>query len=206
LVVDSLTVNAKNGSGEIVTQTGTASVCFGDCPLNCFNTVNNESAWPSSLEANLNAAAAELASSYPGFAAKVCATGETLNMCYTTNDPPPGDCGAYYARHSHTAKCDMKFNRCGIRDQNDALFMLTHEATHHIQAISGSYVLKFVDQVPRANWPICSYGATNGSSTESMAESDALYATTPSWAKCIDNFSTQYKANYNFAKNVMFVP
>jgi len=210
LVTDNVTINAKSESGGNVSETGSASVCFGDCPLDCFQTVNNSEDWPSNLKANLNSAAATLASTYPNFAAKVCAAG-TINLCYTTQDPNPvgvgGLCnGTIYARHIHTPDCDINFNQCGLQSQSDALYILTHESTHHIQSINGSYQQKFDDQVPQSEWALCSYGATSGDDAESMAEGDALFVGKPSWSNCITNYITQYPTHYLFAKNVMFAP
>jgi len=207
LVANTITVFANSEGGGNVSETGAASVCFGDCPLNCFKTVDNEAPWPSNFKSNLDAAAAMLGSTYPNFAVKACAAG-TINLCYTTSNPSPvgnGLCnGTIYARHIHTSSCDINFNQCGIRNQSDALFMLTHEVTHHIQTIAPNYERLFEQQVPRSEWPICTYGATNGDPYESQAEGDALFVEKPSWNSCANNYASLYPKHYSFAKNCMF--
>lgn len=208
LVTDTITVSASSNAGGKVSETGTASICFGDCPLNCFKTVDSNEPWPANFKANLDAAAATLGGTYPNFAAKACAGG-TVNLCYTTKNPSPigkGLCNqTIYARHAHAGSCDINFNQCGIKSQSDALFILTHEATHHIQNISGGYERQFEQQVPKSEWPMCTYSAT-GDPYESMAEGDALFVGKPSWSSCVTNYQSQYPKHYLFAKNVMFAP
>lgn len=208
LVTDSITVSATSNAGGKVSETGTASICFGDCPLNCFKTVDSNEPWPANFKANLDSAAATLGGTYPNFAAKVCADG-TVNLCYTTKSPSPVGAGlcnqTIYARHVHSGSCDINFNQCGIRSQSDALFILTHESTHHIQNISGGFERQFEQQVPKSEWPICTYGAT-ADPYESMAEGDALFVGKPSWNSCVTNYASQYPKHYLFAKNVMFAP
>jgi len=210
LISDTITVSATSASGGKVSETGSSSICFGDCPTNCFKTVDNNEAWPANFKANLDAAAATLGGTYPNFAAKACAGG-TVNLCYTTQSPSPigtgGLCNeAIYARHDHSSSCDINFNQCGLRSQSDALYILTHEVTHHIQTISGHYLQLFTEQVPSSEWAICSYAATAGNEYESMAEGDALFVGTASWASCVSNYASQYPKHYQFAKSVMFAP
>ncbi len=208
LVSDTVTVFAVSESGGEVSETGAASVCFGNCPLDCFKTADNGESWPSSYKANLDTAAAVISGKYPNFAAKACAAG-TVNLCYTTSNPSPigtsGMCnGTIYARHIHAKGCDINFNQCGIKNQSDALFILTHEATHHIQTITPNYERLFEQGVPQGSWPICTYSATNGDPYESHAESSALFVGKPSWNNCVTSFASQYPKNYQFVKNVMF--
>lgn len=210
LVSDTVTVSAVSDSGGNVSETGAASVCFGDCPLNCFKTVDNGEPWPSNYKANLDAAAATLGGTYPNFAAKACAAGP-INLCYTTSNPSPvgsGLCaGTIYARHIHnTASCDINFNQCGLHSGSDSLFMLTHEVTHHIQTISPNYERLFEQNVPQTEWPLCTYSATGSDPYESEAEGDALFVGKPSWNGCVSSFISQYPRHYQFAKNVMFGP
>ncbi len=209
LVSDSITVTASSNEGGEVSETGSASVCFGDCPLGCFKTVDNNEPWPANFKANLDSASATLAGTYPNFAQKVCAGGE-INMCYTTKSPNPignGLCNqTIYARHDHNGSCDINYNQCGIRSQSDALYILTHEVSHHLQNINGGTVSQFKQQVPTSEWAICSYSNTVGNEYESMAEGNALYVGTSSWVRCISNYASQYPKHYQFAKNVMFAP
>lgn len=209
LVSNTISVNAISAQGGKVSDTGSASVCFGDCPLNCFTFPSGN--WPAgaaNYQSNLTAAAAQLAGQYPNFAAKVCAGGP-INLCYTTSDPTPagsaGLCnGAIYARHIHTSGCDINFNQCGLRSTSDALYILTHEATHHLQDINPQTERDFEQNVPRSEWPICSYSATNGNPYESMAEGDALFVGKPSWSSCVTNYQTQYPRHYAFARDKIF--
>ncbi len=210
LITDNINVSATSESGGKVSETGSASVCFGDCPLNCFDL--NDTSWSAvpSLKSNLTQAAAQLAAQYPNFASKVCAKG-VVKLCYTTSDPSPvgtgGTCnGTFYARDIEQSNCNINFNQCGIRSTSDALYILTHETTHHIQAINGSYQQLFNEQVPQSEWSLCTYNATAGNDAESMAEGDALYVGRPSWNNCITNYINQYPKHYLFAKSVMFAP
>lgn len=207
LVSDSITVTASSNDGGEVSETGSASICFGDCPLGCYKTVDNNEPWPANFKSNLDAAAATLSGSYPGFSQKACAGGE-INMCYTTKSPNPIGSGGLcnrtiYAIHAHSGSCDINYNQCGLRSQSDALYILTHEVSHHIQNINGGLQRQFEQQVPSSEWPICTYSNT-GNPYESMAEGNALFVGKPSWSGCVTNYQSQYPKHYQFAKNVMF--
>lgn len=204
LVLNTFTINATSPSGGKVSETGSASVCFGDCPLDCFDLTDPSWKAVPDLQSNLTAAAAKLAAQYQDFAAKVCAAG-TIKLCYTTSNPPPGNCDDTYAIHFH-GDCDIAFNRCGIKSPDDAIYMLAHESTHHIQDISGEYERQFIQEVPQSSWRLCTYSRTANKSSESMAEGDALYVNDhPSWNSCISpSFAAEYPKNYQFAKGVMF--
>ncbi len=207
LVSDSITVTASSNDGGEVSETGSASVCFGDCPLGCYKTVDNNEPWPANFKSNLDAAAATLSGSHPGFSQKACAGGE-INMCYTTKSPNPIGSGGLcnrtiYAIHAHSGSCDINYNQCGLRSQSDALYILTHEVSHHIQNINGGLQRQFEQQVPSSEWPICTYSNT-GNPYESMAEGNALFVGKPSWSGCVTNYQSQYPKHYQFAKNVMF--
>ncbi|HKB88123.1 MAG TPA: hypothetical protein VKC53_00590 [Patescibacteria group bacterium] len=212
LVSDTITVSAESNEGGKLSETGSASVCFGKCPLNCFDF--SSPTWSSvpNLQSNLTQAAAQLASQYPNFAAKVCGGG-TVKLCYTTSNPTPvgkaGICNqATYAKDVEQKDCNINFNQCGIKSTSDALFILTHETTHHIQIINKGSERLFEQNVPQSEWPICTYGLTGSNPYESQAEGDALFVNQhPSWASsCVTNYAVQYPKHYNFAKNVMFGP
>jgi hypothetical protein len=206
LVSDTITVDAKSNEGGRVTDVGSASVCFGNCPLDCFafpekywgggNDVQN-------LKSLLTGAASTLASQYPNFAQKACAAG-TVNLCYN----PGAFAAGFFGFHEHSSTCDIDFNiRSAAYGPEGVLFLLTHEATHHIQAIAGHYLVEFEDRVAPTEPSVCTYGGSV--SEESMAEGDALYVARPiidANFACLTNYQSQYPKHYNFAKSVMFAP
>lgn len=215
LVSDSITVNAKSVSGGNVSETGSASVCFGKCPLDCFNFPDKY--WPSGTETyknNLIAAVGTLASgNYAPFAEKACANG-TINVCYKTsfkNSAGPNCDGGSYGYNEGSSSCDIDLNKCGITTPNNALYILTHETTHVIQNRKGGGHLQavFDDYVP-SPYTICTYVMTQGNDAESMAEADALFVANPTIYKSCSppvttsNYSQRYPKQYSFAKNCMF--
>jgi hypothetical protein len=206
LVSDTITVNAKSNEGGKVTDVGSASVCFGNCPLDCF--AFPEKYWQGgndvqNLKSLLTGAASTLASQYPNFAQKTCAAG-TINLCYN----PGAFAAGFFGFHEHSSTCDIDFNiRSAAYGPEGVLFLLTHEATHHIQAIAGHYLVEFEDRVAPTEPSVCTYGGSV--SEESMAEGDALYVARPiidANFACLTNYQSQYPKHYNFAKSVMFAP
>jgi len=207
LVNDQITVTALAGEAGKVTETGSASLCFGDCPLDCIKVVDNADKWPDNFKANLTAAAASLKSDYPAFVAKVCAGGD-VNLCYNPESVPPigtgGVCnGTIYARHDHSGKCDINFNQCGVKNDHDAEIMLAHEVTHHIQKIDGNSISVYEESGAPRELPLCSYSSTNGNNYEGMAESDALLIGEPSWVSCVSNYASLYPKSHAFAQKFM---
>lgn len=206
LVSDTFKVSAKSNEGGNVTDTGSASVCFGDCPLDCFAFPDNY--WPKdssvqNLKSLLTGAASTLAGQYPNFAAKVCAGG-TVNLCYNPNAFNQ----SFFGYTPGSGACTIDFNiKSAAYGPAGVLFLLTHEVTHHIQNINGHYLVEFEDRVAPAEPSVCSYGGPN--SSESMAEGDALFVGKPTIdanGSCISNYQSQYPKHYNFAKDVMFGP
>lgn len=208
LVANNITVTAVSVQGGKVSEIGSSSVCFGKCPLDCF--AFPDQYWPKGnpdidkLKELLRGAAGTLAGQYPDFAAKVCSAG-TVNLCYK---PQVMDLGIF-GWHEHGGTCDIDFkNFPGGYTPDTILFLLTHEASHHIQDISPGYFSKYMDRVnpPLSEPYICTRGADDP--YESMAEADALIVAPPTIDKnrgCLTRpFQQQYPKHYNFAKNCMF--
>jgi hypothetical protein len=207
LISNNFTVTATEPSAGTVSATGTASVCFGNCPLDCFNFP--DAYWPSeaqNLKGLLKGAASTLSGSYPNFAKKACAGG-TINVCYNPSGVPGG---GIFAFHNHGGTCDINFNlKLVPYGSEGALSLLTHEASHHIQDIKGggSYMAKFTARVSIPEPFICYYGGLN--QYESMAEGNALFVARPViYANngCLGNYQSQYPKHYEFARDVMFGP
>lgn len=204
LVTDTITVNATSAAQGSVSGSGTATVCFGNCPKDCYNFP--ESQWPSSassLKNLLQGASSTIAGKYPNFSSKAC-KGGTINICYRSSLPWAG----IFAFHAHDADCDLLFNNEVTRYGNTgALYLLVHELTHHIQNISGGYVSQYVSQVDPAEPTICTYGGSDN--YETMAEGNALFVAPPIILQngaCITNYPSQYPRHYQFARDVMFAP
>lgn len=206
LVSDIITVSAKSNEGGAVSDTGSASICFGNCPLDCF--AFPDKYWPNdsnvqNLKSLLTGAASTLASKYPNFAQKACADG-AVNLCYN----PGAFSSGVFGFHEHSNTCDIDFNiRSAAYGQEGVLFLLTHEAAHHIQKIAPNYTVIFADTVAPTEPSVCSYGGSV--LEESMAEGTALYVAKPiidTNGSCITNYQSQYPRHYKFARDVMFGP
>ncbi len=175
---------------------------MGDCAVECLAVSDNSQKWPGNLRANMESAIGTLGSNYPKFVGRVCSAGKEVNLCYAPSQISAG----YYAWHTHTDKCDVYYNEKGIKSPKDALFLTTHELTHHIQKIDGGSVAEYRASggfAELAGKGFCTYKDTAGSITESMAEADGLYASIPSWGRCVTNYRNQYPRNYVFAKGFM---
>jgi len=205
LVYDSIEISADSTEKTGITTSGSATLCIGDCPTDCAKVSDNAQKWPSNLKSNSENALGKLSSKYQGFMAKVCAKNEEINLCYNPPQISPG----YFAWHIHNAqgnKCDIYFNEKGLKSDKDALFLITHELTHHIQNINSGSVEQYDNT---GAWSeissrgFCTYSDTKGSITESMAEANGLYASVPSWGSCASNYKNLYPKNYMFAKKFM---
>ncbi len=218
LVSDTFTVSAFSGEGGKVTEMGSASICFGDCPLNCFDLTDPSWKDNPNLQSMLTTAASTLSTEYPNFAAKVCpANGPKVKLCYTTTNPTPinpttGSCvGATFGKDVEIKNgCTININKC-VASYGDTgvLYLLTHEVTHHIQQINGHFQQLFAQSIPASEMAICTYGGTNAA--ESMAEGDALFVANPviysnPCGVSKSNYASKYPFHYKFAKNVMFGP
>lgn len=202
LVFDSVKVSADSDEQKGIITSGSETVCVGDCPIDCIKVEDNAMPWPGNLRANLEAAVASLSSEYPGFVAKVCSNNKEVNLCYN----PPQISEGYYAWHIHTDSCDVLFNQKGIQSEKDALFLVTHELTHHIQKIVGGSVQEYSDSggfTELSGLGFCTYKDTAGDVYESMAEAAGLYASIPSWGGCVANYRTMYPRNYVWAERFM---
>lgn len=211
-VFDSIKVQGDTEEKKGIITSGSESVCIGDCPHGCFVISDNNEKWPSNFGSTLDQATKELISRFPYFVDKVCSGGKDLNLCYTTKDPSPMGTGglcnnAIYARHIHTDTCDINFNQCSLDGSGaDAIFLLTHELTHHVQKIDGNIINKYRNSGAPSELPLCSYDATANDDYEGSAEANALYVATASWAQCVSNFKNQYPKNYSFANDYMNNP
>ncbi len=209
LVSDQVVVNAVSASGGKVSEVGSASICFGECPLDCF--AFPDSYWPENpdvqkLKSLLTEAIARLVGEYPNFTQKVCAGG-TVNLCYKPSVLQPG----IWGYHEHGSTCDIDFgSQVTGYGSEGVLFLLTHEVTHHIQNIDPGSFSKFMDKVnpPQSEPYICTRGSDNP--YESMAEASALFVAKPTIDKnaaCLTtSFQSQYPKHYGFTKTVMFAP
>ena len=86
----------------------------------------------------------------------------------------------------------------------NSLFILTHEATHHIQKINGSWYSRYRESGADTELPICSYSGTVGNTYEGMAEGSGLYVAIPAWGSCVNPYQSKYPLHYQFARDVMF--
>lgn len=206
LVYDTITVSASTVEKGNVSTSGSASVCVGDCPTDCVKVSDLAQPWPSNLKTNSEIALGRMSSEFQGFMSKVCAKNEEINICYNPARIDPG----YYAWHIHGGdgnKCDVYFNSKGVGNDRDAMFLITHELTHHIQDINGSATLQYLASggwIPEvAGKGFCTYKDTKNSYTESMAEAAGLFASIPSWGSCATNYRSLYPRNYVFAQGFM---
>src|SRR4030042_643022 len=78
-VTDTFTVNAEV-DGNNTNGSGSASICFGDCPTGCYEIVR-ESEWGSERLASIYGAISHLASVHPNYIDKVCSSG-LVPICY----------------------------------------------------------------------------------------------------------------------------
>ena len=209
LVYDSIEISADSTEETGITTSGSATLCIGDCPTDCVNV--DDPSWNSNSngQANLTSALATLSGRYQGFMVKVCAQGKPVKMCYTTSNPSPigdGLCNnTIFAKHVH-GECDVNFNQCGIKSESDALFILTHELTHHVQKIDGPSTGLYVNTGAfneLAGKGFCSYTSTKDNEYEAMAEANGLFASIPSWGRCFSNYKSFFPKNYMFAKKFM---
>jgi len=201
LVTDTFTVAADVQGGTRSQASGVASVCFGNCPKGCFQIVDNAWPWPGSYRAMLEEAIAKLVSEHPKFVEKVCSssTWGPVNLCY---DPPAVSLWGY---HTHTSSCDIKFNSGGLTNRQNAVYILTHEASHHLQNIMGSLQSEYEASGALSELPLCTYFATTNPG-EGFAEGNALFVELPTFwsSRCTGNYQGLYPIHYNFAKNEVF--
>lgn len=219
LVMDSIEVTAELADGTVITTSGSASLCVGECPHGCFKISNDNEAWPQNYSSTISTAVAELTSKFPQFVDKACVGRPSVKLCYTTKDPSPigtkGLCdNAIYAITSELSDsndgCVINFNQCGVRGSStDAFFLLTHEISHHISWRDGGEMINsYLNKGAQHELPLCSYSGTQGDPDEGSAEANALYANggTASFSTCSMNFQSQYPKNYSYAQEYMNKP
>lgn len=201
LVVDSFDVSART-EGQDVTATGVADVIFGNPPTGCFVISPAANAWPGAYERNMQSAITSLVSGHPTFAVKAC-SGGTINLCYNPGAMDPG----YWGRHLHASNCDIAFSSGGLTTESNALYILTHEVSHHLQAVQPSLQSAYESSGAIGELPLCSYSNTT-SPAEGFAEGNALYVQLPSYwgARCGtgSTFQQLYPEHYQFAKRTVF--
>lgn len=200
IVFDSIEISADTPEEAGIITSGSETVCVGDCPTSCIKTVENANPWPGNIRAITENAAISLEGTYPNFIAKVCSSGE-VNLCYK---PSAVSAGGWHVHGQFGDECDVYFNGKVLSSERNALFMLAHELTHHIQAISG-VELEYAQSGGQSELPICSYPYPEAGKTltEGMAEAIGLYVSIPTWAGCVGNYQNHYPLNYNFAKGFM---
>ena len=216
-VTDRFTVSA-DVEGNQSTSSGSASICFGNCPTGCYEVVNEES-WPANYLATFNDAAGELVSSHPLYIDKVCSDGNTIPVCYDPIRVGYWGCHGHFGRPGvcnfsidHT-QCDITLYSGGLDGAtSDAVYILAHESAHHLDRISGYY--SDFNSYPGRVISLCSYSATSscpgGHCGESFAETIALYSELPSfWSspgRCPAGSTYQglYPANYEFARDIIY--
>lgn len=208
LVSNTITVSGISSEGGKQSDIGSSSVCFGKCPLDCFDFTDSSWNQVPSIKSQYMSAASTIAGKYPNFAIKVCKAG-AVKLVYSTNDPAPGNCSNIYGRN--ISNTQINFNKCAsqVGGQQGVLYILAHEVTHHIQYTNGYWFTLYKDKVPPSEWDICTYG--QGDASEQMAEADALFIANPviytnPCGVSTSNFRSKYPLNYNFVKNYMYAP
>ncbi|HJY98827.1 MAG TPA: hypothetical protein VJ227_03880 [Patescibacteria group bacterium] len=210
LISNTITVSAVSPSGGEVSEVGSTSVCFGECPLDCF--AFPDQYWRAGdaqdLKSLMTQAAATLVGQYPNFAQKACTAG-TVNICFN----PGAVDSSFYGWHEHgrNSICDIDFNIGVLKTgPSGVLNLLTHEISHHISTISPGYLQQFKDRVYPREPSVCTYGGTDAA--ESFAEGNALFVTMSNiYRGCsppltTETYRTRYPLHYNFAKDKIFGP
>ena len=200
VVTDTFTVSADVPSAGRQTTSGSESVIIGEPPFGCFVVSDNAIPWsqaPGGAVNNLNAAISTLVSQYPAYAAKVC-DGPPVNLCYD----PPGV--SLWGWHTHDAQCDIRFESRPMQNTTDALYILGHEAGHHVARINPALYSTYTSWPGVAGErPMCTYSAT-GAPGEAFAEAIALYMTSPTFTNCANPLQSTYPAHYNFVNQNVF--
>ena len=204
LVSDTFTVTADSIDAPNQKASGGATITFGTPPTGCFKVVDNAYPWPGSYANNMNSAVVTLIRDHPAFVSKVCSGGD-VNLCF---DPPAVDAWGW---HTHDSKCDIRFDNTsssgvsgGLSNISNALYILTHESSHHIQYVMGNFQVAYEDLIGRlSELPFCTDKRTNSMPTEAFAEMNALYVQTPSYW-CGGTFQSLYPIHYDFANRCVF--
>jgi hypothetical protein len=216
-VTDTMTVTATVTSGSD-SASGSASICFGDCPTGCFEIVD-ESSWPSNYLGNLQGAITELVSLHPLYVDKVCA-GTSVPICYNPVSVGYWGCHNHFGNlvscpvTSNYTECDITLYSGGLNSVSNGVYILAHEAAHHLDAIS-SYYSQYASYPGTIDeLPLCSYSATascpNGHCAEGFAESIALYARLPSyWSSptycgTTAPYQSLYPSSYQFVEDIIY--
>ncbi|KKQ53427.1 hypothetical protein A2865_01255 [Candidatus Woesebacteria bacterium RIFCSPHIGHO2_01_FULL_39_17] len=205
LVIDTFIVNADAPNAPGQEASAAASIIFGTPPTGCFEVSDNAALWPGTYRTNMERAVNTLVSQHSAFAAKVCSGGGRVNLCY---DPIAVDAWGW---HTHDARCDIRFDNTsntgvsgGLSNPNNALFILTHESSHHLQFVMGSLQVAYEDLIGRrAELPFCTDGRGDNMPTEAFAEMNALYVQVPSYW-CGGTFQSRYPIHYDFAERCVF--
>jgi hypothetical protein len=201
LIVDSIDVSART-EGQNVTATGVADVIFGNPPTGCFVITDAAQPWEG-RDRYMYEAITNLVQNHPTFSAKVCGRG-TVNLCYDPGAMDPG----YWGRHLDTAECDIAFSDGGLGSLQNALYILTHEVSHHLQDIQPSLQQAYEGSNAVSELPLCSYGGKDPA--EGFAEGNALYVSlpsfwsTPNYCGTTASFQQLYPEHYQFAKDKVF--
>jgi hypothetical protein len=199
IVVDTFAVSADVEGTTRQTGTTSANLIIGNPPTGCMVVSDAAQTWPAEYRTVLEEAIIRLASEQPVFTSRVCLDGE-IPLCY---DP---DSVTYWGWHVHRRDCDILFSGGGFRRANDAIYILTHEVSHHLQRVMPELQRQYENSGALRELPICSYVATS-TPGEGFAENNALYVEYPSyWRSMCGNttYPERYPIHYNFADTVVF--
>jgi len=201
LVFDSLRVSATTENGIQDHSTGSASIIIGDPPTGCFSFPDSQHVWPSDYRAQMQSAAANIASQHPSFMAKVCSGGD-VPLCY---DSTPNSYWGWHVHGDLGNGCDIVFYSGSFTSQVNTEFILGHEVSHHLQHIQPELQVEYEHSLAVTELPICSYAETIDPS-EGFAEMNGLYIGIPShWSsRCSGTYQDLYPENYRFAQDHVF--
>jgi hypothetical protein len=203
IITDTITIQA-NTDGGVDRERASANVVIGNPPTGCFTLSDASTPWSTreDLRANLQAAINHLVTNHPVYVARVCNSGE-VPLCYGPTEVSPG----YWGWHVHRSDCDILFSAGGLTNVQNAIYILTHEASHHIQAIDTTGLQARYNASPAyGELPLCTYTATT-SPLEGFAEGNALYVQLPTFwpTRCgSQSFQEKYPQHYIFARDNVF--
>jgi hypothetical protein len=206
IITDTIIIRANTDGGADQEQ-GTASVIIGNPPTGCFVISDASIPWSTreNLRANLQAAINQLVANHPIFVARVCADGE-VPLCY---DPERVSLWGY---HVHEPDCDILFSEGGLTNVQNAIYILTHEVSHHLQYVEPLLQQEYeaspaISEISGGSY-ICTYSSTQNNPREGFAEGNALYVQLPTfWTNYCgagQTFQGLYPEHYHFARYSVF--
>ena len=198
-------------NGNTATESGTATLCFGDCPMGCFEFVG---AWPSGPRNITEQAIIKLASEHPAYTNKICEAGTiTLGYDIEYNGTHLRYCGWHIHDAAGSTGVDIILaNNFGCLENADyAEFLLAHETSHHLTWINYGLYQQFLDDpVVQSEPHLCTYPVQPPPDSEDFAEMDGLYAndnigSVSSRYNCLTGgFRASYPLHWDFARRIIF--